>query len=526
MQTTNLDTTTCVEPLKTAEQLINSIPTDADSVILIEHLNLVIQQLSSVSEMEATFFVQAKVTVRFGLTKSQTNSIVRSIRELRKKNQAGGAEIDQAQKPTEFVSDFPSLMDVVEEDGKSVFLVKLPDGSVSIEDRIELDDRTLLPPPTDSLPYLLPRAGCVMAELENYKTGAPKEIEERLYDNLLQYLGESADLPDPAHYHLLTAWVFHTYLMEYFHYSPILLLFGQPAIGKSRLGRALVHASFRGVQLESLSGAHLIRFAEDHHATLFVDVKNLGKKLSREQTLDLMLLRAERGAVVPRIIFAGKGAFLDTRFFRLFGPTVAASNEPFDDNAFESRTLCIRMPLSMRDFKHPVTPEEAMPLRERLTAFRAWHFGDALPAYTNLQIGRMGDITDPIFQMIEMVKPSEAGSVDQVIGKLREDAWACHQESPETRVLTAVKNLAEHSRTNRLEVYEIWQHVNGGREGLPVISREKIGRILTAAGFARTRSNSGRSAIEYTTSSLSALLSRHGMVFMPVVLSDSAKDAR
>ena len=319
MQTANLETTACVEPLKTAEQIINRIPSDADFVSLIEHLNSVIQQLSSVTEMEATLFIQAKVTVRFGLTKTQTNCIVKSIRDLRKKNHLTEARVPVAKKPVEFSSNLPYLVDVVNLDGKSAFLFKSPDGRVSIEDRIELEDRPILPPPIENLPYLLPRAECVMAEFERYSSGSVKELDEKLYDDLLVYLQESADLPNLESYHLLTTWVIHTYLMEYFHHSPILMLHGAPARGKSRLGRALINASFRGVHLVSLAAPHLIRLATDHSASLFFDVKDLGKRLRQEQTLDHFLLRGERGAITPRVTHPSKGAFLDMRFYTLFG---------------------------------------------------------------------------------------------------------------------------------------------------------------------------------------------------------------
>jgi len=520
MQNSDSEKTTSVEALKTAEQLINSIPANTDLVLLIEQLRLVCQELSLASDIEATLFVQTVIKARFRLNAPLINSLLRSIRELRKRNHLLASRVPKVKKNVETCGYFQDLIDVVDLDGRSAFLYKSPDGQLAIEEKIELDDRIIVPPPLERLPYPAPSAERVMVQFEQYNSGSVRELDERLYDDLLFYLEESADLPDPAYYHLLTAWVFHTYLMEYFYYSPILLFFGQPAIGKSRLGRALIHASFRGVQVESLSSAHLIRYAGDQHASVFFDIKNLGKKLSRENSLDLLLLRCERGAIAPRVTNAGKGAILDTRYYDLFGPTIVACNETFDDSAFESRTLFIRMQMSTRHFSHPVTADMVLPLRERLTAFRAWHFDEALPPFIRTQDGRMGDLTNPIYQVIEMIKPGARGAVDRTIEKLRGDTWVCRQETPEIRILTAVKNLAEHNRTTMLEVYEIWQHVNGVREGLPVISRERIGRFLTAAGFRRERGSTGRSAIVYSVSSLSALLSRYGMVFMPVVPMD------
>jgi hypothetical protein len=414
---------------------------------------------------------------------------------------------------------FSSLVDVAEENGRSVFLLKSPDdGRVSIKDSVELEDLIIQPPPFDLLPYSLPSAERVMAEFEHYSTNSVKELDEKLYDDLKVYLEKSAVLSNPDYYHLMTAWIFHTYLMEYFDYSPILQLLGQPATGKSRLGRALVHASYRGVHLESLAGSHMIRLASDHHASLFFDVKNLGQKVSRAQTLDHLLLRGERGAIVPRVTSPGKGAFQDMSFFTTFGPTIIATNESYDERAFESRTLCLRMPPLRRAFpKQVATQEVALPFRERLLAFRAWHLNEELPEFTSSCYDRLGDITDPIFQIIQMVKPEAKAYVFGTIDKLSEDALACRQDSPDIRILRVVCGLAEITRGDFLTVEEIRQHVNGVRDGLSVLSAESIGRRLTAFGFERFSTSDGTRAIRYNPSWLSSLLSRYGITFLPMV---------
>ncbi|MDP2886392.1 MAG: hypothetical protein Q8P51_15360 [Ignavibacteria bacterium] len=514
-----------VDPIEIAQEMINNIPTDEDHVKLVTQLTLVCRELALVDETTATFFILERIKPRFNLSQGEARLLLKPVRVFRKRYQLEKLHADQKKTSHEFSSNFVGLVDVVEQDGKPAFLVKNSYGALSIEDKIELNDRRLVPPTIETLPYLLPRADWVMAQFERYRMRPAKEVDSALADELLLYFQESAELSEAAAYHLVTGWAFSTYLMESFQYSPILWLFGAPGHGKTRLGRAMIHVSFRGVHLETLAAGHLIRLATDHHATLFFDVKDLRKKLRQEQTLDLLLFRCERGLTIPRVSQPGKGAFNDMRFYKTFGATLIASNELFDDSAIESRALCLRMPYSQRSLADPVTPELALGLREKLTAFRAWHLGNSLPVPERSFVGRLGDISGPIHQMIQMVKPELWKEVHEFIGGLDKEDKACRADSPDMRILRAVKDLAEVTKDDKLEVREIREKVNNDRDGRPVLSVETVGRKLTALAFHKTRTCNGRMAIYYDRKLLAALLRGHGMAFIPVVPSDPSGDS-
>ena len=78
-----------------------------------------------------------------------------------------------------------------------------------------------------------------------------------------------AELPGDEYYDLVAAWVFHTYLLEPVQYSPIICLFAVPERGKSRTGKGMINVAYRGVHVESLIDASLVRVANNLNASIF-----------------------------------------------------------------------------------------------------------------------------------------------------------------------------------------------------------------------------------------------------------------
>jgi len=110
------------------------------------------------------------------------------------------------------------------------------------------------------------------------------------------------------------------------NYTPIICLFAVPERGKSRLGKALIHVAYRGIHVESLRDAYLVRIANNFGATVFFDVKEIWHKAERYNSEDILLHRFEKGAKVARVLYPEKGAFKDIVYFRIFGPTIIATN--------------------------------------------------------------------------------------------------------------------------------------------------------------------------------------------------------
>jgi hypothetical protein len=215
---------------------------------------------------------------------------------------------------------FDGLVDLVLDDqGKLVFLVK-ERGSLTMKTEHEVDGKLFIPPPHDKVIWKVPRGSKVLRHWT-------QDTDSALFHDLVQYHSTISELPSDNYYKFLAVWVMHTYLVDKFEYSPIPWFHGIAERGKTRTGKGMIYASYRGVHLITLREAHLLRLAQDLKATLFIDVMDLWKKAEAAGSEDILLCRFERGAKVPRVLYPSKGKFRDTVYFNIYGPTVVATNE-------------------------------------------------------------------------------------------------------------------------------------------------------------------------------------------------------
>jgi hypothetical protein len=82
------------------------------------------------------------------------------------------------------------------------------------------------------------------------------------------------------------------------------------------------------------------------------------------------------------------------------------------------------------------TPEAALPLKERLTAWRAQHLEKALPNCAKPAAGRLGDILKPLLQIIRLVKPEREPVKELERGRLLDKA-----DTLEGKILQVVWSL-------------------------------------------------------------------------------------
>src|SRR4030067_2586284 len=108
----------------------------------------------------------------------------------------------------------------------------------------------------------------------------------------------------------------------------MILFYAVPERGKTRTGKAAIYIAYRGVHCVDLREANLFRFAQDLRATLFIDIMDLWKKAEKNGSEDILLLRCEKGAKATRVIYPEKGAFRDTVYDSVSGPTFIATNQP------------------------------------------------------------------------------------------------------------------------------------------------------------------------------------------------------
>ena len=331
-----------------------------------------------------------------------------------------------------------------------------------------------------------------------------------LYDDLLNDHKGISELPSDEYYDLITAWDIHTYLSDSFKYSPIICLFAVPERGKTRTGQSMIYLAYRGIHVESLRDAYLVRIANDLNATLFFDVKDIWKKAERNGTEDILLHRFERGAKVPRVIYPERGPHRDMVYYSIFGPTIISTNEA-THRILETRSIQINMPQSRKTFEADITQSLALALKERLISFRARHLGEVLPDIPKIVPGRLGDILKPLHQIILLTRPEKESSFLKLACQLQEDRLLDKSDTLEALIISCIINLKSNVLNGILPVKDITDSLNQDRAKEHQFTYQRIGRRLQALGFKKARTEAGASAVIWDEALIKGLLYTYGL---------------
>jgi hypothetical protein len=438
---------------------------------------------------------------RLGLSGKFLTAFNKDIQKALKTKGKAQAKGNDAQEV--YTALFDGLVDLVEHDGAPAFLLLTEDG-LGIATEWEHDGVSYVPPPKEQIPWLLPRGEEV---LKWYKR---KESPGILYDDLLAYHKAISELPAEGHYHLLTAWDFHTYIPEPCQYSPEICLFAVPERGKTRTGKGLIYVARRGVHVESLRDAYLVRLAHNFQATIFFDVMNLWKKAEKAGSEDIILGRFERGIKVPRVLYPERGAYRDTVYYEIFGATIIATNVGVH-NILDTRAVQINMPQTSRRFEIDVTPESSLPLKERLTAFRAHHLGKSLPDCDKPAAGRLGDILRPLLQIIRMVNPEGESVFMELVRELQRGRLIDKSDSLDAQILLVLESLRGQVSKGILPVKTITDAFNDDKSENARFTYQRIGRKLMALGFKKGKTGEGASAILWDEQKFMRIFSAYGL---------------
>jgi len=400
-------------------------------------------------------------------------------------------------------ADFPGLVDLVEQDGRPAFLINEGD-NLNVKDRVEIGGLVLMPPSLSQIPWLLPRGDRVL------QAAKANEPDRALFDALVAYHRSISELPGDAYYELMAAWVMHTYLLESVQYSPIICHFAVPERGKSRTGKGMIFAAYRGIHVESLREAYIIRVAHSFQGAIFFDVLDLWGKARHAKSEDIILHRFEKGAKVPRVLYPDRGPFEDIVYYEVFGPTIVATNEPVHQ-ALDSRAIQVNMPHTTRRYESEVTPELALPLKERLVVFRARHMGTALPACLKPACGRLGDILKPLLQIILLVKPEIAGNFQKLVRQIEQARRLEKAETLEARILRTVVALEDQVARGALSLKEIVEALNAGRPERFHLTAKRVASLLKAMGLKLMRGDRGEAVIIWDEVTIGRLLRAYGV---------------
>ncbi len=491
---------------------ITNIAPGADKTELPGLLDPVFKKLAYLDKAKAEPYLKYEIKPRFGLTNSDIDAYRVSVNNYRKQDEQ---EIKSSNSDSNIIytASFDGLVDLVEHNGDPAFLIK-KNNELEILSEFEKNGIKYVPPPLDQIPWLLPRGEEILNLYELQHVLSQRESDGALYEDLMAYHKAISELPGEEYYDLIVAWDFHTYLLETVQYSPIICLFAVPERGKSRTGKGMIHIAHRGIHVESLRDAYLVRVANDLKACLFFDVKDIWRKAEKNGSEDILLHRFEKGAKVPRVLYPEKGAHKDIVYYSIFGPTIIGTNEGVH-KILETRAISINMPETGKRFENDVTPELSLPLKERLIAFRARHLGEILPDMPKPAPGRLGDILKPLHQIIRLVKPEREPSFLRLIKELQSERLVEKADSLEARILEVICMSESEVVTSKLTVKTITDKFNEGRSEKEKVNSRTIGRRLKAMGFKKVRMGDGSMAITWDNILIDRLRETYGMKNTP-----------
>lgn len=490
---------------------LNLISPDTDKTELPQRLEPILKKLAQMERAKAEAYLSYEIKPRFKLKKEDIDGYRELVNKYRRR-EAEALNIHTTSTDTEqpvYTALFENLVDLVEHNGNPAFLVKEGNG-LSILTRIKRDGVLYIPPPKEQIPWLLPRGEEILKFYELQRLLSPRDRDRALYDDLLSYHKAISELPGEEYYDLVVAWDFHTYLLEAVQYSPIICLFAVPERGKSRTGKGMIHVAYRGIHVESLRDAYLVRVAHNLRASLFFDVKDIWQKAEKNGTEDILLHRFEKGARVPRVLFPDRGAHRDIVYYSIFGPTIIGTNEGVH-RILETRAVPINMPETSKRFENDVTPEIALPLKERLVAFRAAHLGRELVSIQKPAAGRLGDILKPLQQIIRMVKPEREPAFLRLVRELEAEKLIEKADSLEAQILMTIIRLKAQVEGDLLPIKAITDTLNEGRPDRSRITYQRVGRRLSAMGFKKVRASDGAFAIIWDGENIARMKETYGL---------------
>ncbi len=401
------------------------------------------------------------------------------------------------------VHPFPDLVDVVaDEKGIPNYLIKYGD-DFHLTRGHGVDGIEYTPPNREYLPFILPRAGEV-------KKWYKQDDDGKLFEDVSKYL-QRFSYVDPSYRVILVCYVFCSYIQEHpdLYYLPEIVFYAPPEYGKSRTGKAMTSISYRGVHLVDLREPNVFRFSENLQATLFFDVKDLWKKAVKSDSEDILLLRFEKGAKACRVINPERGAFRDSKYFNIFGPTIIATNEAIH-NILDTRAINIPIPNKPGNYEN-LNPLKGLELKERLTAFRARMMGTSLPKVAPIPgvQGRLKDITDPFLQVCTLVHPESIPTLERVIQTIAGKRLDDKKDTVEGQIVEYLRDTAPESISMwEIKTSELVSHLNEDRPEKYKLNSRYVGKKLNSMGIV-TRITDGHSKMTVRREVLNDLINAY-----------------
>lgn len=385
---------------------------------------------------------------------------------------------------------FPELVDAaLGLDGNVIYLIK-NQNKLSIDRKWITKDGILVPPAKKNIPFELVEAPDVI-----YYYLTKMNDDFTLFERVSNYLQKASYLEDEQHL-ILSLYTFATYLQNHedIRHLPEMLFFAVPERGKSRTGKAITYISFRGIHTVSVLPASIFRFSENCQATIFFDVMDFWTKVLKKGSDDIFLGRFEKGGNVPRVMFPDRGAFRDTVIYKIFGPTIIASNQAIG-NILGTRCMEIQTPYMPGEYvDYKPKDKVVMDLKARLTAWKAKVMDQPLPSVSKIKgiDGRFWDVSKPLLSICKLVCPER---YEDLVNALLNQASRKAEDKKETvegKIVNIIYRLSANSSERYIMTVSVLERLNEGLSERKQFSSQWLGRKLKALGI-KTDTSTGRS---------------------------------
>jgi hypothetical protein len=404
---------------------------------------------------------------------------------------------------------FPGLIDVcLGEDGQLVYLIA-DNGQFLIQETAMTDEGEVKPSDKTQIVYQLPRAHMVMEYLNRNDTS--------LYRDVVTYLKRFSALDDPQ-WSVVATYIFLTYLHDHqnIDYCGSILFYAVPERGKSRTGKSVAYAAFRGIPIIEMREANILRDCRDHHGTLFFDLEDVSKKAERKECGDILLGRYEKGHTCSRVMYPERGPLRDREYFEVYGPTIFATNEQLQ-KILGTRCFSIIMPHRPGNYENP-RPGLALELKERLTAWRGKNLYAPLTEIKPMDgvISRLWDISKPLLQVGLLANPQGNDLLKEAIFSIAGERSESIMMTIEGRIMASIMEVAREKNLEGLpeiiiKTSEILENFNKNRPDDKHVNPQWFGQKIKSMSIPH-RTVKGRSEIILQIRSYWTLLDQYGLI--------------
>jgi len=328
------------------------------------------------------------------------------------------------------------------------------------------------------------------------------ESEKQLYEDVKAYIHTHLDMPNSLSYDVLTAFVFSTWINEFFDFTPYLGFFGRENVGKSRALEILNELCFRAWLTTGITTATLFRLVERFQPTLLLDESEFLAGKEKQELIGLLNAGQRRGVIIPRM----KEDAQDVDFFNVYCPKIIAGTKQMKRTT-ASRMITFTMTRNVRPMPRRIDKKEGLRLRNQLLMWRFKTIAELKDSLTFKQkvastfelkattdfkeleplSGRMYELFYPLYYSA----PTDKQNILQFATEL--EKIKLREETTEliSMVFEAIINLKHKAKRGLLLLKHIADYVNADQPIQYWIPNKRIGTVCAQMGLEKIRTNHG-----------------------------------